>query len=66
MLSDVRGHTNILIHAGNYNNDSEGCILLGDSVIMSGRGQMITNSKVTFAKFMDLMKDQDSFFLMVQ
>lgn len=50
-VMDVPGHNNILIHWGNYNKDSEGCILVGET----RSGNMIINSRETFAKFMELM-----------
>ncbi len=54
-LQNVPGHTNILIHVGNYNNDSEGCILVGATTVPVGDGtQMIAMSNLTFRKFMSL------------
>src|SRR5277367_5432365 len=44
--------TNILLHWGNYDRDSEGCFLLGASEVFDGTEEMVTNSKATFAKFM--------------
>jgi hypothetical protein len=41
--------TDIEIHIGNTNADSEGCILLGQAIV----GDAITNSKDTFEEFMD-------------
>lgn len=55
--------TGILIHVLNYNNESEGCIGVGEAVVESPKGKMITNSKVTFDKLMDLQKDVTSFTL---
>jgi hypothetical protein len=54
--------TGILIHIGNYNSDSDGCILVGSH----RNGEMIMDSKITFAKIMDLLKDVDSFLLTVE
>jgi hypothetical protein len=51
----------ILIHPGNYNSDSDGCILVGDE----RNGDMIMNSKVTLGKFMDLTSGLDSITLVV-
>lgn len=61
MLNDVPGATFIEIHIGNYNTDSDGCILLGER----RSGDMIINSQLTFNKFMDRMKGTDSFTLEV-
>ncbi len=65
-ITDVKGHTNILFHWGNYNQDSDGCILLGETILGIGRRpQMITNSRTTFQKFMDLQSDALMFNLIV-
>ena len=42
------GHTGVLIHPGNYNNDSEGCILVGYAI----SGDMITESRATWTGLM--------------
>jgi hypothetical protein len=57
----VAGHTDILFHWGNYNKDSEGCVLVGE--LQSG--SMITNSRATFAKLMNLLQGLDTFELEV-
>lgn len=65
-ITGVSGHTNILFHWGNYNKDSDGCVLLGRAVSsILNSPQMITNSRDTFAKFMELQKDIDKFTLTV-
>lgn len=61
-ITGVEGHTNLLFHAGNFNRDSEGCILVGDQQV----NDMVTNSKVTFAKFMQIQNGVDQFTLTVQ
>lgn len=50
-VMDVPGHSNILFHWGNYNSDSDGCILVGAAEV----GNMITSSKLTFAKLMHML-----------
>ena len=65
-ISGVVGHTDILFHWGNYNRDSEGCVLVGKSLSMQGDGtQMITSSRVAFAELMALQEGVDSFQLTV-
>jgi len=57
-ITNVPGHTNILMHIGNYpQTDSEGCCLLGQQRI----DNMINNSGATFEIFMNSMADTDSF-----
>lgn len=57
----IAGHSGLLFHAGNFNKDSEGCVLLGDEMM----GLMITNSRATFAKFMALQVGVSQFQLSV-
>jgi hypothetical protein len=61
-ITGVLGHSDILFHKGNYNADSEGCVLLGEKVISDS----ITNSLVTFNKFLDFQQGCDTFQLVVQ
>jgi hypothetical protein len=66
-VTQVPLHVGILFHVGNYNADSEGCILLGVGMGHKlGGGKMIVNSRVAFANFMDLQKELDSFTLTVE
>lgn len=59
-------HSGILFHVGNYNKDSDGCVLLGVSVSKFKDGQMITASKAKFAEFMNMLKGIDKFKLVVK
>jgi hypothetical protein len=61
MVQAVPNHTGILFHVGNYNKDSDGCILLGQQ----RNGDMITNSREAFHRFMDLQDGVDNFILTV-
>lgn len=61
-VMNVPGHTALLFHPGNYDNDSEGCILVGNKITQLGYGaQMLANSKITFAKFMEAQEGLNSF-----
>jgi len=60
-ITGVEDHSNILFHWGNYNKDSDGCVLLGKERV----NDMITTSRDTFKLFMDLMAGLDSFTLIV-
>ena len=64
-VMDVPNCQNIEIHCGNFDKDSEGCILLGEAEAMSGSAEMVTNSKVTFHEFMALQAGLDEFNLVV-
>lgn len=68
-ITGVVGHTNILFHVGNFNEDSEGCVLLGRRIAQRDApetGNMITSSRNTFNAFMDLQKGVDAFNLTVK
>ncbi len=62
----VPGCTNILFHWGNYNSDSEGCILIGDAMVKPAGRYMISNSRAAFKQFMLLTSGLDSFILVVE
>jgi|SRR5271165_1518512 len=67
-VMDVPNHTNILLHFGNYNKDSDGCILLGEAIVpipTQPGSDMIINSRKTWQKFMDLQTGIDEFKLTV-
>ncbi len=65
-ITNVPGHTGILFHVGNYNEDSEGCVLLGRRIATQENGKrMITSSKNTFNKFMDITRGLNEFTLKV-
>lgn len=60
--------TEILIHIGNFNSDSDGCILVGRRVAPSTKTpgeNMITSSGNTFGKIMDLQVGLTSFTLTI-
>jgi hypothetical protein len=64
-ITGIEGHSNLLFHWGNYNKDSEGCVLVGDAIIDSSGSEMITHSRATFEKFMELEQGLDFFTLTV-
>jgi hypothetical protein len=64
-ITGVKGHTNILFHVGNYNKDSEGCVLLGSQFDHDSKPTMIIRSEATFKKFMDLQTNVNNFILTV-
>jgi|ERR1035437_3433898 hypothetical protein len=62
-VMDVPGHEGILLHKGNYNSDSDGCVLIGKGLDLSKN--MITESKDAFDELMLLQSSFDSFTLTV-
>ncbi len=65
-ITGVTGHSGILFHIGNWNDDSDGCVLVGSKVAQNSLGQMVTGSMQAFAEFMKLLEGQDNFILVVQ
>lgn len=66
-VPDFQGNSvnNILIHMGNFDKDSEGCILIGQAIAGTGSSEMVTNSVATFNKFMALQSGIDQFNLTI-
>lgn len=60
-VMNVPGHTGILLHRGNVNADSHGCILLGTQANETA----LLSSHIAFEKFMALQGDSSSFHLSV-
>lgn len=56
----------ILLHRGNFDKDSEGCILLGTGRAQTPGGLIITQSKEAFEAFMLLQRGLPSFQLTVK
>lgn len=50
-LKHVPGRTDILIHWGNFEKDTEGCILLGNKSQTVGRDPAVLNSRLAFDYF---------------
>jgi hypothetical protein len=60
-ITNVPNHTHILFHPGNYNKDSDGCVLLG----LEKSDTAVLKSRDAFAKFMVLETNIDEFQLTV-
>lgn len=64
-ILNVPGHTGILFHTGNYNCDSNGCVLLGSHLTSVNGAGAISASRLAFAEFMDVQSGAESFSLKV-
>jgi len=64
-ITGVVGHTNLLFHSGNYNNDSDGCVLLGADRTLAPKPAMLLQSKKAFNEFMALQSNVYRFQLTV-
>lgn len=59
--------TGILIHIGNFNKDSDGCILIGELIVNEKEvGLMLLHSKEAFERFMKLQDGVSEFLLTIQ
>lgn len=51
-IKDVPGFEHILIHIGNFHEETDGCLLLGQNIAhREGEGYMVANSKVAYKEF---------------
>lgn len=65
-ITGVPEHKNILFHWGNFDRDSEGCVILGSAIVVQDDGtEMVVNSKKTFAEFMKHLDGINEFTLTV-
>jgi hypothetical protein len=64
MIEGVEGHSGILFHPGNFNTDSDGCVLVGLS--RGSNPDCVLNSRAAFQAFMQYLKGLDQFTLTVE
>jgi hypothetical protein len=65
-LQDVPGRSEILFHKGNIDDDSHGCILVGESFNYVRGEDGITSSKEGFDEFMKLTAGKDEIVISIQ
>jgi hypothetical protein len=63
----IEGHSGVLFHPGNYNADSDGCVLLGEAFTTydAAGDEMITSSQVTFKAWMSRLAQVNTFTLVI-
>ena len=64
-LQNVKDRSKILIHAGNFEEDTHGCILVGRAIKDYNGQKMITNSQLTLNKLREEIGVNNSFTLEV-
>lgn len=62
----IAGHTGLLFHPGNFNRDSNGCVLVGKELRQQLPEWWVTNSRDMFADFMKALEGVDEFSLRVE
>lgn len=67
-ITGIDGHVNLLWHWGNWNDDSEGCILVGATKLLppAVARAMVTDSRHSFEMFMKKLVSEKSFELEVR
>lgn len=65
LLQNVPGHSAIEIHRGNFNDDSDGCLLLGCGISQMNGFTMLTESEIAFDQFMKLQQGVNQFLLTI-
>ena len=63
-VTNVKGRTAILIHAGNYEEDTLGCILIGSRQVTSPKPAVL-DSKMCFQRFRSLI-GKENFKLVIE
>ena len=64
-IMGVTGHSGVLFHKGNFNEESKGCILLGDDIKALPKGWAVADSKAAFKRFLSLLEGANVFMLEV-
>lgn len=64
-VTNVTGRSHILFHKGNLDDDSHGCILVGEKFGMLSADAGILESRQGFNEFMLLLEEDDEFSLSI-
>ena len=64
-VTDVPGRSHILFHAGNTEDDTMGCILVGNTFDKLRGKRAVLNSGQTFKRFLKLLDGESQFWLTI-
>lgn len=64
-VCDVEDRSNILFHWGNFDDNTQGCILVGNGISNIDGRKAVLQSKDTFKRFMRSMDHVDTFHLTI-
>ena len=62
LLENVKGFEGIRIHSGNTEKDSLGCIIVGENK----KKGMVINSRITYNKLMDILKNEKEIYIIIE
>lgn len=62
LLENVKGFEGIRIHSGNTEKDSLGCIIVGENK----KKGVVINSRVTYNKLMDILKNEKEIYIIIE
>lgn len=62
LIENVKGFEGIRIHSGNTEKDSLGCIIVGENK----KKGMVINSRVTYNKLMDILKNEKEIYIIIE
>lgn len=65
-IRNVPGRSHVLFHAGNTQDDTLGCVLLGQTVGKLKENRAVLNSGNTFRAFLAVLGNEDKFHLTVK
>ncbi len=65
-VTGIEGHTGLLFHRGNVDEDSEGCILVGNALGQLGDEEAVMGSALAFLNFLSRQEGVNEFWLTVE
>lgn len=65
-ITGVPNHSGLLFHCGNFNSDTEGCVLVGDALSSLADPTMLIDSRQAFNRFMGLKTGVNEFTIVIE